>query len=58
MNYFASITVRKDLSMSKSTVRRALNDLKCAGYIRKEQTKRNLISYMDDICPNYMLGFS
>lgn len=32
--------IGKDLSMSKSTVRRALNDLKCAGYIRTEQTYR------------------
>jgi DNA-binding GntR family transcriptional regulator len=32
--------IGRDLSMSKSTVRRALDDLKRAGYIKTEQTYR------------------
>ena len=32
--------IGKDLSISKSTVRRALDDLKRAGYIKTEQTYR------------------
>lgn len=32
--------IGRDLSMSKSTVRRALHDLTAAGYIKSEQTYR------------------
>ena len=32
--------IGKDLSMSKSTVRRALHDLIAAGYVKSEQTYR------------------
>ena len=32
--------IGRDLSMSKSTVRRALQDLTAAGYLRSEQTYR------------------